>query len=141
MAGNGRPLTNRSNYWHEQGLGILEAAAVKVLHRFEPSVRTHFVEKDELVCAGWLRSFRYADDKKLKFQYLHAITHMQACYFRLLRERSGSKYQIKKSPLPERLDDVQGRCPEGEPYICPYSGLGFLAVDIVDELIVAEEKP
>jgi len=122
MAGKGRPLTNRSNYWHQNGLAILEAAATRVLCLYDP-LRTGYVDKEELVCEGWWRSFRYATDAKLELQYLHAITHMKIAYRRLRYEQLGKACRPDVTQLTEDMD-----------FICPHSARGFELIDIIDEV-------
>ena len=131
MAGKGRPITNFSNYWHVSGMQILEAAAVRVLSEYDPW-RDGMVAVGDLVSEGWRRSFRYANDDTLKYQFLHAVRHMTAMYAKLRWESSGAKYRVTLSPLPDK--------PDSEPYICPYSRVGFMAVDMVDELKAIEPQ-
>lgn len=130
MAGKGRPITNFSNYWHEDGLMILEAAAVRVLSRMDP-FHAGFVEKGELVVEGFWRSFRYCKgDEQLKYQFLHAVRHMQVAYVKIRYEQSGTKNPLHPTVLPDS--------PEDDPYICPHSRVGFMAVDLIDEMRAAE---
>jgi len=119
---------NPSHYWPEDeelaivALKILKAAAIRVLSRMDPS-RTGFVTMEELVCEGWWRSFRYASDDQLEFQYLHAVRHMQKAYIRLRYKQSANGYQLR----PVELIENPG-------IVCPYSKVGFEAVDLIDEI-------
>jgi len=117
----GRRLTNRSNYWHPDGMAILEAAATRVLSMYDP-LRTGYVDKDELVCEGWWRSFRYATDAKLKYQFLHAVTHMKTAYLRLRHEQCGKANRPDVTQLTEDMD-----------FVCPWGQRGLEAVDLIDE--------
>lgn len=125
MAGKGRPITNFSNYWHPSGLQTLQRAARRVLRICDP-YHDRVVTVGDLVSVGWLRSFRYADDSKLKFQYLHAVTHMLEMYPKLRWEKGGAARRVSLAPLPD--------FPEGRSYVCPYSQIGFLAVDLLDDI-------
>jgi len=138
MAGKGRPITNTRMYWPKdetlaiQALQILEAAAVRVLSRMDP-FHAGFVEKGELVVEGFWRSFRYCKgDEQLKYQFLHAVRHMQVAYVKIRYEQSGKKRQLHPTVLPDN--------PEGDPYICPYSTVGFMAVDLIDDMTKGDER-
>jgi len=104
----GRYVVNRSNYWHEDGLAILEAAAVRVLCWLDPC-QTGFVSKDELICEGWWRSFRYASDAKLKYQFLHAVTHMTNAYKKLRYEMAERNCQPTLCCVDD-IDDPPAAC-------------------------------
>jgi len=129
--GMGRRLTNRSNYWHLNGLAILEAAATRVLALCDIDHKG-FVQKDELVCEGWYRSFRYATDAKLKYQYLHAVRHMKRCYKELCQDRACRLSCMEFTAIDDLAEDTEFVDPSGE--------IGLLAVDLVDEMTKPENS-
>jgi len=56
-----RPLTNRSNYWADDSLNVLEAAATITLRncRFKIPVKRAYIELGDLISHGWYYVIRY----------------------------------------------------------------------------------
>ena len=122
-------------YWPEKqelavwAENILGAAADTVLSWMDPYYSRDpdyvgFVSREELMVEGWFLSFRYCKgDHQLRYQFLHSITHMKTAYVNLRYEKSGGRHRPNRVEL--------GDDPE---FVCPYSKVGFEAVDLIDEI-------
>jgi len=132
---------NDSKYWPEKPERIVRAkrilgnAADRVLSMMDPHYSIDpkyigFVSREELIIEGWWRSFRYASDDKLEYQFLHAVREMKVAYVKLLYERARRKTQMRTMELGSAMHTAELE----DAFVCPWSGIGFEAVDLLDEI-------
>jgi hypothetical protein len=96
----GRPLKDRSHYWHEDGMKILGKAAHEVISAYDYR-HTNFVEAGDLISEGWIRSFRRGRDEDLRKTMLWAKKTMINAFFELRDEQVYKQHQLHPHSIHE----------------------------------------